>query len=115
MKEIPTVRMTCGGPPASLGEILGAALGYDPAAQDPWEVIDAIGEMIAAHYRIDRDLVMVAILELAVEVEEDTGFVDFGHLLERPWGASILAFRVAQMLLGEDVARTLPCLILSYH
>lgn len=99
-----------------LGEALKAALSDDFTDEhsEAWALIDAAVELIAEHYLFDRDLVFQTVCELEDEIEAEEGVANFGRLLERPWGFTVLGIRVAQKLLGDE-GDGVPSLLLSYH
>lgn len=99
--------------PQTLGEILSAILtGPD---DDEWLAFDAAADLIACHYRLNREDVWVEIAELEAETFEQEGLACLGNALHRPWGFAALGQRVAQRLMDVDDAAAHPALHLTVH
>lgn len=99
-------------------DIIPASLGISapfPSDLRAWEIVECAVDLIAGHYQLDRDLVWAAVFDLEDSWEEQTGFSNFGVLLDHPCGFTTLGLRAAGLILGEAEAEALPPLMLSYH
>lgn len=101
----------------TLGDILGEALAQAgaPQAGHDWELFEAATDIIANHYRLSRDAVFDALLELELTGMEAGGEPFASGALAASDGFSKIGLKVAQMLMIEADANALPLLTMTIH
>lgn len=98
----------------TLGDLLASCFAQTQADNE-WALFEAATDMIANHYRLSRDAVFDAMLELELKHMEDGGGSLASGPLAEPDGFSKIGLEVARMLMIEADANALPLLTMTIH
>lgn len=121
--ELPVIQTVRTAPPPTvapaqqtLGELIAQALDCpsDDSTSDDWDLMEAVSQMIARHYRICPDEVWIEVLNFEAKATEETGIPYLRRTFACPSGVAALGAYIAHEL-GVEGAFDMPLLQLSFH